>query len=180
MSTNKNLDLQSIVSRVLSEMKEECQKEGTEFPLVRINLAEFQRTRMLQEAQEGLFFMKMQELREKFSGCKDSASEDRVIAALAKPSLLIIDEVGRCRFSLEETRMFFNLVDRRYQKDEQSIAFTSNRQPSEWREFFTDDETLICSLDRITDDAIIVTMKGETYRGQNKQIINLTVKDPVR
>ena len=43
MSTNKNLDLQSIVSRVLSEMKEECQKEGSEFSMERINLAEFQR-----------------------------------------------------------------------------------------------------------------------------------------
>ncbi len=61
--------------------------------------------------------------------------------------------------------MFFNRVDRRYQKDEQSLVLTSKRQPPEWSEFLTDGDDLICSLDRITDVAICITMKGETYQG---------------
>ena len=41
----------------------------------------------------------------------------RVATALVKPSRLIIDEVGRCRLDRERTNLFFDVVDRRYEKE---------------------------------------------------------------
>ena len=73
-----------------------------------------------------------------------------------KPSCLIIDEIGRCVFDKENTRMFFDVIDRRYNKDGPStMIFTSNKTPNQWGEYFSEDDTLLCSLDRVFDDATV-------------------------
>ena len=60
-----------------------------------------------------------------------------------KPSCLIIDEVGHCVFDKENTRMFFDLVDRRYNKEgPYTMIFTSNKQPSQWKQNFNEDPAL--------------------------------------
>lgn len=91
-----------------------------------------------------------------------------------KPSCLIIDEVGHCEFDKENTRLFFDLVDRRYNKEGSSnIVFTSNRNPALWKDNFSDDDSLLCSLDRIFDDATVFTLRGESFRGKNLEKISL-------
>ena len=68
---------------------------------------------------------------------------------------LIIDEIGHCAFDKENTRLFFDLIDRRYNKEGSfNMIFTSNKNPALWREDFEEDATLLCTLDRIFDDAI--------------------------
>lgn len=63
--------------------------------------------------------------------------------------------------------MFFDLVDRRYEKEgPHTIIFTSNKQPNEWAEYFDGNDDLMCSLDRIFDRASIFDIKGESYRGR--------------
>ena len=80
-------------------------------------------------------------------------------------------------FYAENTRLFFDLVDRRYNKEgSYYMIFTSNKQPSTWRQKFTEEASLLCALDRIFDNALIFNFNGETHRGQKKEVISLTTK----
>ena len=60
-------------------------------------------------------------------------------------------------------------------KDTGSMIMTSNYQPSEWHKFFAEKESLLCSLDRITDNAVISVMQGRSYRGKKRQILTCEV-----
>ena len=67
--------------------------------------------------------------------------------------LQIIDEIGHCAFDKENTRLFFDLIDRRYNKEGNfNMIFTSNKNPALWREDFDEDATLLCALDRIFEE----------------------------
>lgn len=127
--------------------------------------------------QNGLktYFIKMSELRDKFNAARRSGKEASVLNGLVRPSCLIIDEVGHCEFDKENTRMFFDLIDRRYNKEGAfNIVFTSNRNPSEWRNNFNESDALLCALDRIFDDAIVYSIKGASYRGRKLETVALT------
>jgi DNA replication protein DnaC len=103
-----------------------------------------------------------------------------VINSLVKPSCLIIDKVGRCNFDKENTRLFFDVVDRRTNKEGPNcMIFTSNKTPNTWREYFEEEDSLLCALDRIFDDAIVFMMKGEGYRGRHLETIALEARDTV-
>lgn len=70
--------------------------------------------------------------------------------------------------------MFFDLIDRRYNKDGAfNLVFTSNKNPSLWREMFNEDDSLLCALDRIFDDATVFNFRGESYRGKKLETIAL-------
>ena len=101
------------------------------------------------------YFIKASELRDKFTAARRSGREAATLTSLVRPSCLIIDEVGHCEFDKENTRLFFDMIDRRYNKEgAYNIVFTSNKSPSLWRENFNEDDSLLCALDRIrvTDD----------------------------
>lgn len=84
-----------------------------------------------------------------------------------KPSCLIVDEIGRCRFDRACTDMFFDIVDRRYEKDGPStMVLTSNMSPSDWKGSFTGEDALLCALDRLFDNASVFMMRGPSYRGR--------------
>lgn len=87
-------------------------------------------------------------------------------SSLVKPSCLIVDEVGRCDYDRPCTDLFFDVVDRRYEKEgPNAMVLTSNIAPSGWDEFFTGDDTLLCALDRLLDKASVFVMRGPSYRG---------------
>jgi DNA replication protein DnaC len=126
------------------------------------------------------YFLKASELNQKFTDARRYGKEGSTITFLVRPSCLIIDEVGRCVFSKENTRMFFDLIDRRYSKEGPScMIFTSNKNPDAWAEYFADDSDLLCSLDRIFDDASVFIIKGDSYRGRKLETIKLEAGNPV-
>ena len=64
---------------------------------------------------------------DKLRRAADSGSTSRTVSALVKPSCLIVDEVGRCTFDKVCTDLFFDVVDRRYEKDcANTMILTSN------------------------------------------------------
>ena len=76
------------------------------------------------------YFIKMSELRDRFTAARRAGKEASVLNGLVRPSCLIIDEVGHCEFDKQNTRLFFDLVDRRYNKEgSYNIVFTSNKNP---------------------------------------------------
>ena len=119
------------------------------------------------------YFIKMSELRDKFNKARRAGKDP--ISGLVRYSCLIIDEVGHCEFDKENTRLFFDLIDIRYNKEgSNNIIFTSNKNPAKWRENFNEDDSLLCALDRIFDDAMVISIKGESFRG--KRLERITVQ----
>ncbi len=120
------------------------------------------------------YFLRASELNQKLTDARKHGREGAVINGLVKPSCLIIDEIGRCVFDKENTRMFFDVIDRRYNKDGPStMIFTSNKTPNQWGEYFSEDDTLLCSLDRVFDDATVFMIKGDSYRGRKLETLGL-------
>ena len=54
-----------------------------------------------------------------------------------------------------------------------NLVFTSNKNPSLWRENFNEDDSLLCALDRIFDDATVFNIRGESFRGKKLETIAL-------
>jgi hypothetical protein len=54
-----------------------------------------------------------------------------------------------------------------------NMVFTSNRDPAQWQENFCESDSLLCALDRIFDDAIVFTIKGESFRGKKLETVSL-------
>ena len=125
------------------------------------------------------YFLKATELNQRLVEARKYGREASVVNGLVKPSCLIIDEVGRCVFDIEATRMFFDVIDRRYNKEGPNLMiFTSNKGPDKWGEFFSEDSSLLCALDRIFDDATVYMIKGNSYRGRKRETISLTAGVP--
>lgn len=126
------------------------------------------------------YFLKATELNQKFKDARKYGRENSCINGLVKPSCLIIDEVGRCVFDKENTRMFFDVIDRRYNKEgPNTMIFTSNKSPDKWGEFFSEDSSLLCSLDRIFDVATVFMIKGNSYRGKKCETIAISAGEPL-
>jgi DNA replication protein DnaC len=120
------------------------------------------------------YYLKATELRDKLKKAADSGSTSRIVATLVKPSCLIVDEVGRCTFDKPCTDLFFDIVDRRYEKDcANTMILTSNTPTNNWDEFFTGDDTLLCTLDRLFDRASVFVMKGASFRGAELEIFSV-------
>lgn len=120
------------------------------------------------------YFIKMTELRDRFIVARQTGKTARMLDGVVRPSCLIIDEVGHCEFDKENTRLFFDLIDRRYNKEgNYNMIFTSNKNPSCWRENFNEDDALLCALDRIFDDATVFTIKGNSFRGNELETVSL-------
>lgn len=126
--------------------------------------------------QHGLktYFIKASELRDRFTTARRSGKTDSCLSGLVRPSCLIIDEIGHCAFDKENTRLFFDLIDRRYNKEGTfNMIFTSNKNPALWREDFEEDATLLCTLDRTFDDATVFKLRGESFRGKKLETVSL-------
>lgn len=113
------------------------------------------------------YYIKASELRDRLGAAARRGNASRVVGSLVKPSCLIIDEVGRCEFDKACTDLFFDVVDRRYEKEgPNTMILTSNAVASDWPRYFEGDDTLLCTLDRIFDKASVFMMRGPSYRGK--------------
>lgn len=120
------------------------------------------------------YYLKATELRDKLKRASESGSTSRAVASLVKPSCLIVDEVGRCTFDKACTDLFFDVVDRRYEKDcANTMILTSNTPTNNWDEFFTGDDTLLCALDRLFDRASVFMMRGASFHGAELEIFSV-------
>lgn len=123
-----------------------------------------------------VYFLKATELNQRLTQARKNDSVGSTTSGLVKPSCLIIDEMGRCKFDKENTRIFFDVIDRRASKEGPNcMIFTSNKSPSQWKEDFDEDDTLLCALDRIFDNAIVYMMDGKSYRGRKLETVAVKV-----
>ena len=53
------------------------------------------------------------------------------------------------------------------------MIVTSNIEPDRWVTFFNDEPALICAMDRFFDKALLISMKGRSYRGNCRRKIEV-------
>ena len=97
---------------------------------------------------------------------------------LAKPKLLIVDELGYLPFETNAAHLFFQLVSRRYERG--SMLITSNRAVGEWGSVFGDPVVATAILDRLLHHSQVITIRGDSYRLREKRrsgLIKATLGD---
>ncbi len=87
---------------------------------------------------------------------------DTRIKHFSKYKLLIIDEIGYLPIGEQEAKMFFQLIDRRYEK--KSTIVTSNINLSDWSDIFVDNMLASAILDRLVHHSSIINILGSSYR----------------
>jgi DNA replication protein DnaC len=99
-------------------------------------------------------------------GHAEGRLEER-LAHLAKPKLLIIDELGYLPFEPNAAHLFFQLISRRYERG--AILLTSNRNVGEWDAVFGDPVVATAILDRLLHHSHVITIRGDSYRLKEKR-----------
>ena len=122
------------------------------------------------------YFLKASEMNDKFTAALRDGQREKIIRRLVKPTCLIIDEFGYCDFDKENTRLFFDVVDRRYSKDvPNTMILTSNVEPDRWVDFFSDEEALKSAMDRFFDQCLVISMHGNSFRGSGRKKIDVHI-----
>lgn len=99
---------------------------------------------------------------------KRARMENRLEARLkhyTKYRLLIIDEIGYLPIEPEDAKLFFQLIDMRYEK--RSTILTTNVNFKAWDEVFQDTKLANAILDRVLHHATVVSIVGQSYRIKN-------------
>lgn len=108
------------------------------------------------------YFIKCHEL---IQNLKRARLENRLESRLkhyTKYKLLIIDEIGYLPIDPEDAKLFFQVIDMRYEK--RSTIFTTNVNFKSWDEVFQEPKLANAILDRILHHATVVTIMGDSYR----------------
>ena len=80
---------------------------------------------------------------------------------------------------MENTRLFLDMIDRRCSKEGLNcMIFKGNLTTDKWRDFFWEEDSLLCALDRTFDAATVYLMKGEIYRGRYLKTYSIEICDP--
>jgi DNA replication protein DnaC len=93
------------------------------------------------------------------------------LTEFAKPRLLIIDELGYLPFERRAAHLFFQLVNRRYERG--SLLITTNQRVSEWGTVFGDEVLATAILDRLLHHSHTLMITGESYRLREKRQFGL-------
>ena len=75
---------------------------------------------------------------------------------------MIIDELGYLPIDKEDSKLFFQVIDRRYEK--RSTIITTNINFSQWDQTFLDPVIANAILDRILHHAHVINITGKSYR----------------
>jgi len=108
------------------------------------------------------YFIKCHDLIQNLKRAKLENRLETRLKHYTKYKLLIIDEIGYLPIEPEDAKIFFQLIDMRYEK--RSTIFTTNVNFKAWDEVFREPKLANAILDRILHHATVVTIVGESYR----------------
>jgi DNA replication protein DnaC len=87
---------------------------------------------------------------------------EKLLSALDRVDLLIVDELGYLSFTRAGAELLFQVFADRYERG--SILITSNLPFGEWNSVFQGERMTAALLDRLTHRCHIFEMNGESYR----------------
>lgn len=85
---------------------------------------------------------------------------------LSKYDLLIIDELGYLPMTKQSNHNLFQLINTLYEY--RSIILTTNKEFTQWGEFFLDENVAVPIVDRLIHHSKIFMLGGESYRLRQK------------
>ena len=114
-----------------------------------------------------VYFIKFSKLINNLKQAHQEGSLEKRLKLYYKYKLLIIDEVGFNEISEIESKIFFQLVDRRYEK--RSTIITSNITFEKWPQILGNDEMITKAiLDRLLHHSYLFNISGPSYRIKDK------------
>ncbi|WP_446830835.1 IS21-like element helper ATPase IstB [Candidatus Foliamicus sp.] len=114
------------------------------------------------KAGNSVYFATLAEIIDTLAQAEREGKLKQRIAYIARPALLIIDEVGYLPVQKGGANLFFQLINARYERG--AVILTSNRGFSEWGEVFGDNVVAAALLDRLLHHAIVIEIAGNSYR----------------
>jgi DNA replication protein DnaC len=100
---------------------------------------------------------------------RDERALGRMHRRTRRVELLVLDEVGFVPFDRTGGELLFNLLADRYQA-RRSVIVTTNLSFAEWPKVFGGDEKLTTALlDRLAENATVITTKGKSYRMRKRR-----------
>jgi DNA replication protein DnaC len=85
----------------------------------------------------------------------------------ARPTLLLIDEVGYLSYSNRHADLLFEIINQRY--EQRSTLITTNRPFGEWNEVFPNAACVVSLIDRLVHHSEVIAIEGESYRMKEAQ-----------
>lgn len=108
------------------------------------------------------YFIKCHDLIQQLKRAKLENRLEARLKHFLKYKLLIIDELGYLPIEKEDAKLFFQLIDLRYEK--RSTILTTNINFNSWDEVFYDPVIANAILDRILHHAHVINITGRSYR----------------
>ena len=108
------------------------------------------------------YFIKCNNLLQRLKKAKIENRLDSVLKYINRYKLLIIDELGYLPIDKEDSNLFFQLIDMRYEK--KSTILTTNINFNDWDNIFYDAVVANAILDRILHHSKVITINGRSYR----------------
>lgn len=108
------------------------------------------------------YFIKCHDLLQQLKRARLENRLDTRLKHFTKYRVLIIDELGYLPIDKDDSKLFFQLIDMRYEK--KSTILTTNINFNNWDEIFYDAVIANAILDRILHHAHVVSISGKSYR----------------
>lgn len=108
------------------------------------------------------YFIKCHDLIQQLKRAKLENRLEARLKHFCKYKLLIIDELGYLPIEKDDAKLFFQLIDMRYEK--RSTILTTNINFNSWDDIFYDPVIANAILDRILHHAHVINITGKSYR----------------
>jgi DNA replication protein DnaC len=118
----------------------------------------------IEAAQSGksTYFIGCTDLLEQLKKAKSENTLEKKLKQLARYGLLIIDEVGFLPIDEEASKLFFQLISKRYEK--KSTIVTTNVEFTDWASIFGNAVLANAVLDRLLHHSQTIRIVGNSYR----------------
>lgn len=124
-----------------------------------------------------VYFITMPDLIGQLIKARDENRLKEKIGLLAKPKLLILDEIGYLGLDGFGATCLFQLVSERYEHG--SMILTSNKSYGDWGTIFSDNVIASAILDRLLHHSTTINIKGESYRLKDKKKAGVIAKTAI-
>ena len=108
------------------------------------------------------YFIKCHDLLQQLKRAKLENRLESKLKYINRYKLLVVDELGYLPIDKEDSNLFFQLIDMRYEK--KSTILTTNINFNDWDSIFNDAVVANAILDRVLHHSKVITINGRSYR----------------
>lgn len=116
-----------------------------------------------------VLFITAAEMVNKLEQAKKASYLDSELRKYRKPQVLIVDELGYVTMDAPASNLFFQVISARHDQGLGTIT-TTNLPFGKWNQIFANDAIAHVIVDRLTSEAEVFFMEGESYRPVEREI----------